>query len=61
MEYRWNTPGSWLLEQINFEEDIEKLRDVAWVLAFETDNDTIHGLFAEEMDDDGYFEEAEDD
>jgi len=57
--YQWNTPQSWLLDKINFEMALESLRTLAWVLAHEIDNDTVLNLFAEEMDDDGYFEEIE--
>lgn len=49
----------WLISKINSEGDIEELRDVALVLGYSLDGDTIQNLFAEEMDDDGYFEEVE--
>ena len=57
--YQWKSPRNWLLDQVNTGEDIEALRQIAWVLAHNLDSDTIQNLFAEEMDEDGYFEEAE--
>lgn len=58
MTYHWTAARDWLLSKVNSEEDIEELRDMVWILAVALDSDTIQNLFAEEMDDDGYFEEA---
>lgn len=59
--YKWETAKNWLLDKITFEQDMESLRTLAWALAHEVNNNTTQNLFAEEMDDDGFYEEKDED
>jgi hypothetical protein len=59
-QYKWDSPGEWLIEKINSFEmlDFYKLREIALIMARELDSDELQDLFQPEMDDDGYFTEV---
>jgi hypothetical protein len=57
--YKWENPQQWLRNKIWSITSISVLRAYALILVNMADADDIQNLFAEEMDDDGYFEEVE--
>lgn len=55
--YKYKSAHEWLKESLQREDDLGKLRAMAFTFAREMDGDAIQELFEKEMDADGFFEE----
>jgi len=64
MAYRWSHPAAWLSERIDGikygKHSDADLAAMCRLLASQLDSDILQDLFQDEMDADGYFEDAED-
>ena len=59
MTYKWESPYQWFVDKANEHAcDSDWLHTELIILAGKLDNDTLQSLYKQEMDDDGYFEEA---
>ena len=58
-KYKWDSPGEWLLEQIDASWTPEQVQSCARLLAHHVDSDTIQDIFQGDMEDDEYFEPIE--
>ena len=58
MTHKWASSNAWLMSKIN-EWDEDKVRNALRILTLEVDPEEIYVHFQDEMEADGFFEEAE--